>query len=43
MRRLTLLNRDVWRLERDAPGVVEALRATVDSRREQTLGDGVSA
>jgi CRP-like cAMP-binding protein len=38
MRLLTLLNRDVWRLERDAPAVVEALRETVESRREETLG-----
>jgi CRP-like cAMP-binding protein len=43
MRLLALLNRDVWRLEREAPAVIEALRETVRTRRGQTLGDGIPA
>jgi hypothetical protein len=29
---VTVLNRDLWRLERDHPDVAAALRATIDER-----------
>jgi len=32
MRLITVLNRDLWRLERDHPDVAAALRATIDER-----------
>jgi CRP-like cAMP-binding protein len=38
MRLITVLNRDVWRLEQDAPAVAEALRDTVSRRMAETLG-----
>ena len=33
MRLIVLLNRDLWRLDRDAPGVAETLRQTIADRR----------
>jgi CRP-like cAMP-binding protein len=38
MRVVTVLNRDVWRLEREAPDLGAALRATIDDclRRDET-------
>jgi CRP-like cAMP-binding protein len=30
---IVLLNRDLWRLDRDAPGVAESLRQTIAARR----------
>jgi CRP-like cAMP-binding protein len=41
MRVVTVLNRDVWRLEREAPDVGAALRATIDDclRRDSTPAD----
>lgn len=38
MRLITVLNRDVWRLEQDAPAMAEALRDTVRRRVAETLG-----
>jgi hypothetical protein len=35
---ITVLNRDVWRLEQDAPAMAEALRDTVRRRVAETLG-----
>jgi CRP-like cAMP-binding protein len=39
LRLIALLNRDVWRLERDAPEIAESLRALVRERIEQTLAE----
>jgi len=41
MRVVTVLNRDVWRLEREAPDVGAALRATIEDclRRDRTPVD----
>jgi CRP-like cAMP-binding protein len=33
MRLIVLLNRDLWRLDRDSPGISEALRQTIVDRR----------
>ena len=38
LRLITLLNRDVWRLERESPTAVEALRETVRRRTAETVG-----
>jgi CPA2 family monovalent cation:H+ antiporter-2 len=43
VRLLTLLNRDVWRLERDHPAVAESLRGIVRRRTEETIDAGRSA
>ena len=36
MRVVTVLNRDMWRLEREAPDVADALRAVIAERLEAT-------
>ena len=38
LRLITLLNRDVWRLERESPTALEALRETVRRRTAETVG-----
>jgi hypothetical protein len=40
LRSITLLNRDVWRLEREAPATAEALLAVVERRATAALGAG---
>lgn len=43
LRLVALLNRDVWRLEREAPEVVETLRGLVRRRTEETVGSDARA
>ena len=38
VRLITLLNRDVWELERESPTAVEALRETVRRRTAEAIG-----
>jgi CRP-like cAMP-binding protein len=38
LRLITILNRDVWKLERESPATASALRALVEQRARQTLG-----
>jgi CRP/FNR family transcriptional regulator, cyclic AMP receptor protein len=38
VRLITLLNRDVWRLERESPRALEGLRETVRRRTAETVG-----
>ncbi len=40
LRLITVMNRDVWRLERESPATAESLRSIIERRSIETLGAG---